>query len=51
LPTFSQPILRIAGARVNRRTNGPQRTAGIYAITLKKDCGRQRNQRRGPGAK
>jgi dipeptidyl aminopeptidase/acylaminoacyl peptidase len=33
---LSQPILRIAGARVNPKTNGPQRTALIYAITLKK---------------
>ena len=33
---LSQPILRLAGARVNPKTNGPQRTAGIYAIILKK---------------
>src|SRR5438093_806125 len=33
---LSQPILRLAGARVNPNTNGPQRTANIYAITLKK---------------
>ena len=33
---LSQPILRLAGARVNPKTNGPQRTSGIYAITLKK---------------
>lgn len=33
---LSQPILRLAGARINPRTNGPQRTPGIYAITLKK---------------
>ncbi|PYS20949.1 MAG: hypothetical protein DMF72_19100 [Acidobacteria bacterium] len=33
---LSQPILRLAGARVNPRTNGPQRTANIYAITLRK---------------
>jgi dipeptidyl aminopeptidase/acylaminoacyl peptidase len=33
---LSQPILRLAGARVNPKTNGPQRTANIYAITLKK---------------
>jgi len=32
---LSQPILRLAGARVNPNTNGPQRTANIYAITLK----------------
>src|SRR3982751_3472099 len=33
---LSQPILRIAGARVNPNTNGPQRTANIYGITLKR---------------
>jgi dipeptidyl aminopeptidase/acylaminoacyl peptidase len=33
---LSRPILRLAGARVNPKTNGPQRTAGIYAITVKK---------------
>src|ERR1051325_384128 len=33
---LSQPILRLAGARVNPNTNGPQRTANIFAITLKK---------------
>jgi len=33
---LSQPILRIAGARVNPRNNGPQRTQEIYAITLRK---------------
>jgi len=33
---LSQPILRLAGARVNPKTNGPQRTANIFAITLKK---------------
>src|SRR5437868_7157289 len=33
---LSQPMLRLAGARVNPRTNGPQRTANIYAITLRK---------------
>jgi dipeptidyl aminopeptidase/acylaminoacyl peptidase len=33
---LSQPILRLAGARVNPNTNGPQRTANIYAITLKR---------------
>jgi dipeptidyl aminopeptidase/acylaminoacyl peptidase len=32
---LSQPMLRLAGARINPRTNGPQRTAGIYAITIK----------------
>jgi dipeptidyl aminopeptidase/acylaminoacyl peptidase len=33
---LSQPILRLAGARVNPRNNGPQRAAEIYAITLRK---------------
>ncbi len=33
---LSQPILRLAGARVNPKSNGPQRTANIYAITVKK---------------
>jgi dipeptidyl aminopeptidase/acylaminoacyl peptidase len=33
---LSQPILRLAGARVNPKTNGPQRTANIFAITVKK---------------
>src|ERR1700752_1110623 len=33
---LSQPILRLAGARVNPNTNGPQRTTNIYGITLKK---------------
>ena len=33
---LSQPILRLAGARVNPNSNGPQHTANIYAITLKK---------------
>jgi len=33
---LSQPILRLAGARVNPNTNGPQRTSNIYAITLRK---------------
>src|SRR5450432_2062490 len=33
---LSQPMLRLAGARVNPKSNGPHRTAGIYAITLKK---------------
>src|ERR1051325_7159886 len=32
---LSQPILRLAGERVNPNTNGPQRTANIYAITIK----------------
>src|ERR1051325_11658561 len=33
---LSQPILRLAGARVNPNTNGPQRTGLIYAITVKR---------------
>ena len=33
---LAQPILRIAGARVNPRNNGPQRATDIYAITFKK---------------
>lgn len=33
---LSQPILRLAGFRLNPQTNGPQRTTGIYAITFKK---------------
>jgi len=33
---LSQPILRLAGARVNPKTNGPQRTANIYGFTLRK---------------
>jgi len=33
---LSQPMLRLAGARVNPRNNGPHRTTQIYAITLKK---------------
>jgi len=33
---LSQPMLRLAGARVNPRNNGPHRAAEIYAITLKK---------------
>src|SRR5262249_52103030 len=38
---LSQPMLRLAGVRVNGRTNGPFRASGlpgtgIYAITLKK---------------
>ena len=36
---LSQPMLRLAGARVNPRTNGPHRTALIYAIKLKKIAG------------
>src|SRR6478672_6571775 len=33
---LSRPMLRIAGERVNPRTNGPHRTALIYAIHLQK---------------
>jgi dipeptidyl aminopeptidase/acylaminoacyl peptidase len=33
---LSQPILRLAGARVNPKTNGPQRTANGFGITLRK---------------
>src|SRR5690348_11259223 len=33
---LSQPIFRLAGARVNPNTDGPQRTANIYGITLRK---------------
>src|SRR4051794_1221953 len=32
---LSQPIFRLAGARINPNTNGPQRTANIYGITLR----------------
>jgi len=33
---LSQPMLRLAGARINPRNNGPHRAGEIYAITLKK---------------
>lgn len=33
---LSQPILRLGGARINSKNNGPQRAAEIYAITFKK---------------
>jgi hypothetical protein len=41
---LSQPMLRLAGSRVNSRTNGPFRASGlpgtgIYQITLKKIAG------------
>src|SRR3954451_17352401 len=36
IAALSQPMLRLAGARVNPRTNGPHRTALIYAIKLQK---------------
>ena len=32
---LSQPMLRLAGERINPKNNGPQRAAEIYAITLK----------------
>jgi dipeptidyl aminopeptidase/acylaminoacyl peptidase len=34
IAALSQPMLRLAGARVNPRTNGPHRTSLIYAIKL-----------------
>src|SRR5207247_4318861 len=45
---LSQPMLRLAGSRVNPKANGPHRASGlagtgIYAITLKKIDG-------GPGS-
>jgi len=33
---LSRPMLRLAGERVNPKTNGPHRTANIYSITVKK---------------
>src|SRR3954465_6841729 len=36
---LSRPMLRIAGERVNPRTNGPHRTALIYEIKLQKIAG------------
>src|SRR5258707_2062736 len=33
---LSQPILRLAGERVNPKTTGPKRTANIFGITIKK---------------
>ncbi|HSP63030.1 MAG TPA: hypothetical protein VLQ90_08625, partial [Pyrinomonadaceae bacterium] len=33
---LAQPMLRLAGARVNPKTNGPHRTANVFGITLKK---------------
>src|ERR1700686_1454848 len=33
---LSQPMLRLAGARVNPRTNGPPRAEKIYPFILKK---------------
>ena len=43
---LSQPILRLAGARVNPKTNGPQRTAGHLRDHAEEDCGRQRSESR-----
>src|SRR5713226_2770174 len=39
ISALSQPMLRLAGDRVNPRTNGPHRTALIYAIHLQKVAG------------
>src|SRR5436309_7225822 len=39
IAALSRPMLRIAGERVNPRTNGPHRTALIYAIHLQKVAG------------
>jgi dipeptidyl aminopeptidase/acylaminoacyl peptidase len=36
IAALAQPMLRLAGARVNPRTNGPQRTPLIYAVHLQK---------------
>jgi dipeptidyl aminopeptidase/acylaminoacyl peptidase len=36
---LSRPMLRLAGARVNPRTNGPHRTSLIYAIHLQRMAG------------
>lgn len=33
---LAEPMLRLAGVRVNLRNNGPHRTTGIYAIRLEK---------------
>jgi dipeptidyl aminopeptidase/acylaminoacyl peptidase len=33
---LSQPMLRLAGARINPRNNGPHRATEIFAITIKK---------------
>ncbi len=32
---LARPMLRLAGRRINPRTNGPQRSSGIVAVTLK----------------
>jgi len=39
IAALSRPMLRIAGERVNPRTNGPHRTALVYAIHLQKIAG------------
>jgi dipeptidyl aminopeptidase/acylaminoacyl peptidase len=36
---LAQPMLRLAGARINPKNYGPHRAAEIYAITLKKIAG------------
>ncbi len=36
---LSEPMLRLAGLRINPRTNGPHREARIVALTLKKVAG------------
>jgi dipeptidyl aminopeptidase/acylaminoacyl peptidase len=36
LAELARPTLRLAGARVDPKNNGPHRTQGIYAITLKR---------------
>lgn len=35
LAELAQPMLRLAGSRINPRTNGPHRTPGIVGIVLK----------------
>jgi dipeptidyl aminopeptidase/acylaminoacyl peptidase len=39
IAALARPMLRIAGERVNPRTNGPHRTSLIYAIRLQKIAG------------
>ena len=39
IAVLARPMLRIGGERVNPRTNGPHRTALIYAIHLQKIAG------------
>jgi len=36
LADLARPTLRLAGARVDPKNNGPHRTSGVYAITLKR---------------